>query len=82
MSASATVSPKRRVTSAEEHELLAAADKLKTAEVEVVRARRDRDQLIAELLDANARAPDIAEILRLTLKAVHEAAARARATVG
>jgi hypothetical protein len=36
----------------------------------------DRHQLIADLLDANARLPDIAEILGLAPKAIRDARAR------
>jgi hypothetical protein len=72
------VSPRRRVTSSEERELLVAATRLKDAENEAEVRRAQRDQLIADLLDANARLPDIAEILRLTPKAIRDARDRAR----
>lgn len=72
------VSPRRRVTGDEERELLAAAARLKHAENEAEVRRAERDQLIADLLDANARLPDIAEILGLTPKAIRDARDRAK----
>lgn len=78
MAVSWSVSPKRRVVASEEHELLAAAGKLKAAETEADRLRAERDHLIADLLDDNARLVDVAAILGLSPKAVRDAAARAR----
>ena len=52
----------------------------KRAEHAVEVYRLERDRLIADLLDDNARAADVADILALTPKAVHDAAERARAS--
>lgn len=79
MKLSATGMP-RRVTSAEERELLAIAQKLQRAKANVDDLRAERDQLIADLLHANARISDIAEILELTHKAVRDARDRARSS--
>jgi hypothetical protein len=70
------VSP-RRVTGAEERELLDAADAIRRAEAAVIDARAKRDQLIADLIDHQARIGDIAEVLSLTRKAVRDARDRA-----
>lgn len=67
----------RRVTAAEEHELLDAAHRVERARAELDAELAARDQLIAELIRANARVSDIAEILGLTRKAVRDARDRA-----
>ena len=69
---------KRRVTSAEERELLAVKGELAASEAEVDRIRARRDSLISDLLDSGARQVDIAEILGLTERAVADARQRAR----
>lgn len=68
----------RRVTGREEAELLDVAGRLKTAEDEVERVRAERDELIADLMDDQARVSDIAEILGLTQKAVRDSRDRVR----
>jgi hypothetical protein len=67
----------RRLTGAEESELTAAAVRLKDAETDVERLMRDRDRLIAELVQAGARITDIADVLGLTRSAVYGAVERA-----
>jgi DNA-binding NarL/FixJ family response regulator len=71
------VAARRRVTAQEERELLKAAAKLKAVEDQIEQRRRERDQLIADLLDSGARVVDIAEILKITAKAVRDARERA-----
>jgi DNA-binding NarL/FixJ family response regulator len=77
MRACRDVSPKRRVTGSEEQELVAAAAKVKAAEAELEQRRTERERLIADLVDSNARVGDIAEILGLSTKAVRDARDRA-----
>lgn len=70
---------RRRVTGAEEAELLAAARELDDAEATVIRARDARDRIIARLIDEKARPGDVAEILGLkSTRAVQDAAERGR----
>ncbi len=71
-----SVSP-RRLTGAEESELVAASDRLKAAEAEVGRLMRDRDRLISEIVHAGARITDVADVLGLTRSAVYGAVERA-----
>jgi DNA-binding NarL/FixJ family response regulator len=77
MRACRDVSAKRRVTGSEEQELVAAAAKVKAAEAELEQRRTERERLIADLVDSNARVGDIAEILGLSTKAVRDARDRA-----
>ncbi len=68
----------RRVTHAEELELLDHQAGLEKAEAEVDARRVARDQLILELVDDKCRVADIAEILNMDRSAVYLAIARAR----
>lgn len=56
---------------------MAAAAKVKAAEAELEQRRTERERLIADLVDSNARVGDIAEILGLSTKAVRDARDRA-----
>ena len=73
----ASVSP-RRLTHAEEVELLRIAKRLRTAEEKVDELRAERDQLIAELADDKVRMVDMAEVLDVTPKAIWDARNRGR----
>jgi hypothetical protein len=68
----------RRVTGAQERELLAVAELVERAKAALANAIAERDQLIADLIEQNARVSDIAEILQLTPKAIRDARERAR----
>ena len=67
----------RRITHAEERELLAVAQRLEQAKSNVDAIMAERDQLIADLIHANGRISDISEILGLTHKAIRDARDRA-----
>lgn len=67
----------RRLTGAEEMELLAAADQAKEAAAEARRLLAKRDHLIAELIDSGCRIVDIASVLDLSVKAIRDARERA-----
>jgi DNA-binding NarL/FixJ family response regulator len=70
------VSP-RRLTGSEESELVAAADRLKAAERRAGELMRERDRLIADVVQAGARVKDVADVLNLTRNAVYAAVERA-----
>ena len=70
-----TMSP-RRLTGAEERELLRAAGDAKAAAGEAANALARRDRLIAELIDGGCRIVDIADVLGLSAKAVRDARER------
>jgi hypothetical protein len=70
------VSP-RRLSGSEEAELVAAADRLKAAERRVDELMRERDRLIADVVQAGARVTDVADVLKLTRNAVYAALERA-----
>ena len=72
------VSP-RRLTGAEESELLAAAERLRTAERDVEHLLRERDRLIADVVQAGARVTDVADVLSISRTAVYGAVERALA---
>lgn len=67
----------RRVTGAEERELLKAAERLRRAEAAADEARAARDRLIADLLDSNARVSDLSEILGISDTGLRQARDRA-----
>jgi len=71
--------PKRRVTGREEAELVSVATELAAAEEQAAQLRVQRDELIVQLLETNARVADIAEILGMSLKGVRDARDRSRA---
>lgn len=77
MNTSPAVSP-RRMTSADERELLRAARELQAAEERVEKARAARDQLILEMRDSGLRVTDIAETLEMDRNAIYLAIERAR----
>lgn len=70
------VSP-RRLTGAEEAELVAAAKRLQTAEDAVSPLMLARDRLIAEVVQAGARVSDVADVLNMSRNAVYDAIKRA-----
>lgn len=70
------VSP-RRLTGAEEQELLSASAAAEAAATEAARVLAQRDHLIAELIDGGCRIVDIADVLGLSAKAVRDARERA-----
>ena len=71
------VSP-RRLTGAEEAELVEAVQTLKQSHAQTERARADRDRLILDLVESNARIVDVMDVVGLTRKAIREAMDRAR----
>lgn len=73
----ASVSP-RRLTHAEEIELLRITRRLKAAEEKVEELRAERDQLIAELADDRVRLVDMAEVLEVTPKTIWDSRNRGR----
>lgn len=68
----------RRLTGEQEMRLLAAQSRVDAADKLREQAYADRDALIAELVDANYRAADIADVLGRTRNAVYLARERAR----
>lgn len=72
-----TVSP-RRLTGAEEQELLKVAARLEAADNEAAQARAERNRLVLELVDSKVRIVDIADVLKLSPKAIMDARDRAR----
>lgn len=76
MSTYRLVSP-RRLTGAEEAELVEAGQRLEAAEAAVGELLRDRDHLIADVVAAGARVTDIADVLHLTRNAIYAAVDRA-----
>lgn len=70
------VSP-RRLTGKEESELLAAAERLRTGERDVEHLLRERDRLIADVVQAGARVTDVADVLSISRTAVYDAVERA-----
>lgn len=71
------VSP-RRLTGAEEAELLNAVRRLKASQAETGRRRAERDRLILDLVESNVRIVDVADVVKMTRKAIREAMDRAR----
>ncbi len=63
----------RRLTGSEETELLSAAERLAAAEAQADRLRRERNRLIAGLIDSGARIVDVADVLEMSTKAVRDA---------
>lgn len=76
MSTYRAVSP-RRLTGKEEAELVDAAKRLATTESRVAELLRDRDRLIAEIVQAGARVTDVADVLNMSRSAVYDAVDRA-----
>jgi hypothetical protein len=77
MLSSIDVSP-RRLTGKEEAELVKVVDRLKASQTETDRIRGERDRLILELVESNARIIDVADVVQMTRKATREAMDRAR----
>lgn len=71
-----TVSP-RRLTRADEAALLRAAKRLSGAESLVSERMRERDRLIAEMVQTGARVADVADVLNITRNAIYDAIKRA-----
>ena len=71
-----SVSP-RRLTGAEEAELLKAAGHLENAEAASADLMLARDRLIAEVVQAGARVSDVADVLNMSRNAVYDAIKRA-----
>ena len=67
----------RRLSGKEEAELLAAVERLNAAEGEVARLFRERDRLIADVVQAGARVTDVADVLSMSRNAVYAAVERA-----
>jgi DNA-binding NarL/FixJ family response regulator len=70
------VSP-RRLTGAEEAELVEAVKQLQSAEADVASLMSKRDQLIADVVQAGARVSDVADVLNMSRNAVYDAIKRA-----
>jgi transcriptional regulator with GAF, ATPase, and Fis domain len=69
------VSP-RRLTGAEEAALVKAAKRLRGAESVASERMRERDRLIADLVETGARVADVADVLHITRNAVYDAIKR------
>jgi hypothetical protein len=74
---STDVSP-RRLTGKEEADLVRVVHRLKASQAETDQIRAERDRLILELVESNARIIDVADVVQMTRKAIREAMDRAR----
>lgn len=74
---SPAVSP-RRLTGAEEDQLVKATRRIESERGRLDRAITDREALVLEIQEAGARISDIADVLHMSRTTIHAMLARAR----